>query len=138
MIKRLLIAYDGSESADKAFDFALELAKRYGAELRVLAVARPPEFAEEVEMEAVLENSTRHYESLLDRLKPKAVAMGVKAEFKVGIGHPAEQILSYAERHGVDHIVMGHRGKTLFERWRLGSVSRQVIHYAHCAVTVIR
>jgi nucleotide-binding universal stress UspA family protein len=34
--------------------------------------------------------------------------------------------------------VLGHRGKSLFERWRLGSVSKQVIHYAHCAVTVVR
>jgi nucleotide-binding universal stress UspA family protein len=28
----------------------------------------------------------------------------------------------YAEQHGIDHIVVGHRGHTLFERWLIGSV----------------
>jgi len=36
-----------------------------------------------------------------------------------------------------DLIVTGHRGKGLFERWLLGSVSRVVIAYARCAVLVI-
>ena len=60
MIRKLLIAYDGSDSAQAAFDFALDLAGKYGAELHVLAVARPPEFGEEVETEAVIEQSRRH------------------------------------------------------------------------------
>jgi nucleotide-binding universal stress UspA family protein len=34
--------------------------------------------------------------------------------------------------------VLGHRGKTFFERWRLGSVSKQGMHYAHCTTTVVR
>src|SRR5262249_15388317 len=55
-ISRILVGYDGSHSAQDAFAFALDLAKRYGAELHVLAVARPPEFAEEVETEALIEN----------------------------------------------------------------------------------
>lgn len=54
------------------------------------------------------------------------------------IGHPAEQIVLHAERHAVDHIVVGHRGHSLFERWLLGSVARRVIAYANCSVTVVR
>jgi nucleotide-binding universal stress UspA family protein len=38
----------------------------------------------------------------------------------------------------IDHIVVGHRGHTLFERCLIGSVARQVIAYAHCAVIVVR
>ena len=138
MIKRILMAYDGSAPADKAYAFAMDLAKKYGAELIVLAVSRPPDFADDVEMEAVLENSTKHYEKLLSNLKPQAAAQGINARFEVVVGHPAEQILYYAEQNEADHIVMGHRGKTFFQRWRLGSVSKQVIHYALCAVTVVR
>lgn len=136
MIRKLLIAYDGSDSAKTAFDFALDLAGKYGAELHVLAVARPPEFGAEVETEAVIENSRRHYNHLLQPLKAKAA--GLKAHFEVMVGHPAESIVLYAEDHGIDHIVVGHRGHSLFERWLLGSVSRQVIAYAPCAVTVVR
>ena len=56
----------------------------------------------------------------------------------MAVGHPAEQIVHYAEQNGVDHIVLGDRGNTFFRRWLIGSVSKQVIHYAHCTTTVVR
>jgi len=136
MIQKLLIAYDGSDSAKAAFNLAIDLAEKYGAELHVLAVARPPEFGEEVETEAIIENSRRHYTHLLQPLK--AQVAGLTAHFEVMVGHPAESIVLYAEDHGIDHIVVGHRGHSLFERWLLGSVARQIIAYAPCAVTVAR
>lgn len=136
MIHKLLIAYDGSDSAKAAFDLALDLAGKYGAELHVLAVARPPEFGAEVETEAVIESSRRHYTRLLQPLKTRAA--GLTAHFEVMVGHPAEGIVLYAEDHGIDHIVVGHRGHGLFERWLLGSVARQVIAYTRCTVTVVR
>lgn len=136
MIHKLLVAFDGSAPAQAAFDFALDLAGKYGAELFVLAVSRPPEFGGEEETEAVIEQSRRHYERVLNPLKARAD--GLKAQFEVKVGHPAEAIVLYAEDHGIDHIVVGHRGHGLFERWLIGSVARQVIAYAPCAVTVVR
>jgi nucleotide-binding universal stress UspA family protein len=136
MIQKLLIAYDGSDSAKAAFNLAIELAGKFGAELHVLAVARPPEFGSEVETEAILENSRRHYTHLLQPLRSQVA--GLTAHFEVMVGHPAESVVLYAEDHGIDHIVVGHRGHSLFERWLLGSVARQVIAYAPCAVTVVR
>ena len=138
MINRILLGYDGSQSSQDAFAFALDLARRYGAELHVLGVARPPEFAEDVETEAVIENSRRHYDKILSVPRAKLAHDSIKAQFHVVVGHPAEQIVRYAEKHGIDHLVVGHRGHTLFERWLIGSVARQVIAYAHCAVTVVR
>ena len=138
MIRRVLLGYDGSEAADRAFVFAVDLARKYGAELHVLAVARPPELGNEVETEAVIENSRRHYDGLLDSLRSRRAHESVNAHFRVEVGHPAEQIVRYAEAHDVDHIVVGHRGHTLFERWRIGSVARHVIAYANCTVSVVR
>lgn len=138
MISRILVAYDGSGSADKAFSFALDLAKKYRATLLVVAVVRPPDFAEDVETGAIIENSQSHYRRLLSRLEPEARNAGIQAKFEVAVGHPVEQIISHAEKSRSDLIVMGHRGKAFFERLRLGSTSKQVIHYAHCAVTVVR
>jgi nucleotide-binding universal stress UspA family protein len=136
MITRILVAYDGSESADKAFDWAADLASKYAAELHVIAVARPPDFAEDVESEAVIENSRRHCQAMLGRLQHRAGAKSPR--FSVLVGHPAEQVIVQAEKEGADLIVLGHRGKKLFERLRLGSVSKQVLHYAHCPVLVVR
>jgi len=136
MIRKILVGYDGSESARSAFDFALDLAARYGAELHVIGVARPPEFGTEVETEAVIENSRRHY--IKELLPLKSRVEGLTAHFEVIVGHPGDGIVRYAEGHGIDHIIVGHRGHTLFERWLLGSVARHVIVHAPCAVTVVR
>jgi nucleotide-binding universal stress UspA family protein len=104
----------------------------------VLAVARPPELAEDVETEALLESAQEHFKERFAALRAQAAEQGVNPDFRIVVGHPAEQIIYLAEKEGVDHIVMGHRGKSFFQRWRLGSVSRQVINYANCAVTVMR
>ena len=137
-MKQILVAFDGSESAARAFDFALELAAKFGAELRVLAVVRPPELPEDVETEALVESAREYYEGQFGPLQSRAGKASVKTSFAVAVGHPAEQIVHYAETEGMDHIVLGDRGKTFFRRWLIGSVSKQVIHYAHCTTTVVR
>ena len=138
MIRRILLGYDGSDISGDAFAFALDLSRKYEAELHVIAVARPPEFAEDVEAEAMIEYSRGQYDRMLGALRHRVVGESIKSQMHVVVGHPAEQIIRYAEGHGIDHIVVGHRGHTLFERWLIGSVARQVIAYAHCAVTVVR
>jgi nucleotide-binding universal stress UspA family protein len=54
----------------------------------------------------------------------------------LAVGDPAELMVRYAEEHAIDHIVVGHRGLTPFERWLIGSVARQVIAYTPCTVAV--
>jgi nucleotide-binding universal stress UspA family protein len=138
MIKKILLGYDGSASADKALAFALDLAKHYNAELHLLAVARPPEFGTEVETEAEIENSRHDCHRVLAPAKTRLAGETVQTSYRIAVGHPAEQIVRYAEEDAVDHIVVGHLGHMLFERWLLGSVARHVIAYAPCAVTVVR
>ena len=41
MIKKILVAIDGSDQANRAFDFALDLAQKYSAEVMALAVVPP-------------------------------------------------------------------------------------------------
>ena len=137
-MKKILLCYDGSDSATIAFDFAVDLASRFDASLQVLAVARPPDVADDVETEAEIERASEHFEQGFRRLEDRARAAGIAPKFEVLVGHPAHRIVDFAESNEIDHIVLGHRGKTFFERWRLGSVSKQVIHYAHCTTTVVR
>jgi nucleotide-binding universal stress UspA family protein len=138
MIGNILVGYDGSEAAVHALTFATNLARAFGASMHVIAVVRPPEFGGAVETQAVIEQSSQHYHNLLRGVQAKHAHEPFKTHVHVAVGHPAEQIVRFAEGHGIDHIVVGHRGHTLFERWLIGSVARQVIAYAHCAVTVVR
>ena len=138
MYRKILLGYDGSEASKKAFDAACNLALRDNAELWVLSVARPPEIGDEVETEAVIENSRRHHQRLLAELKATVTGKKIKAHFEVTVGHPAEQIIYDADRHGVDLIVVGDRGRSKFSRLLLGSVSRQVTEHADRPVLVVR
>jgi nucleotide-binding universal stress UspA family protein len=138
MIKKILLAYDGSDPAKKALDAALDLARKYQAELYVLTVSQPPDFGEDVETEAIIENSRNYHESALAPVRTLVATSGVKARFEVAVGHPAEQIIYHADRYQVDLIVLGHRGKSLFRRLLLGSVSKQVVQYADRTVLVVR
>jgi nucleotide-binding universal stress UspA family protein len=138
MNARILCGYDGSAAADKAFDYALTLAQAFHGQLRVLAVAQPPEPPEDVETEALLESAQERFEKRFATLRQKAQSSGIAPAFEVASGHPAEQILYHADSWKADHIVLGHRGKNMFKRWLMGSVSHRVLSYATCSVTIVR
>ena len=138
MTKRILIAYDGSESADKAFEFALDFTERYQGELYVLSVIRLPEPHDDIETEAFIEQANKQYHGQFAHLQKRAHAHSFPIHFKSVIGHSTEQILRQAEELKIDHIIVGSQGKGFFQRILLGSVSKQVMIYAPCSVTVVR
>jgi nucleotide-binding universal stress UspA family protein len=138
MYRKILVGYDGSDAGRKAFDVALDLAAKHGAELWVVTVAQPPAIGDEVETEAVIENSRNYHRRLLAELSSAIVEKGVKVHYEVAVGHPAEQIIYDADRHGVDLIVVGDRGRSRLARLLLGSVSRHVVEFAGRAVMVVR
>jgi nucleotide-binding universal stress UspA family protein len=138
LYRRILIGYDGSAASRKAFDTAAALAVRDGAELVVLSVCRPPEVGDDVETEAVIENSRAFHRRLLDELRAGASAAGLSVRYEVAVGHPAEQIMYHADASEADLIVVGDRGRSKFARLLLGSVSKQVVQYAARPVLVVR
>ena len=138
MIEKLLVAFDGSDQSKKAFTYAIDLAKKYSARVFVLSVVQPPEPAEAIETQSVLQSLIAYCKSLAEPLKKEASEAGVEPEFEVRVGHPAEQIVVFARNAGVDAIVMGHRGRSHTQRWLLGSIARRVMNYAECTVTVVR
>ena len=138
MIKKILVAFDGSKPSERAFEWALEVAKQFHSNITVLSVARPSEPATAVETQALLEAAGEHFEQEFKRLLADGKTNGIPVDTKIVVGHPAEQIVHYATEGKFDLIVMGHRGRSLFERWLLGSVSKRVLSYAPCTATVVR
>jgi nucleotide-binding universal stress UspA family protein len=138
MITRILVAHDGSPTADKAYAMALDLAQKCGATLHAISVVRLPEFGEDIETAAMIEAGREHYEKLGQRLLEQAAGLQPPLQFHTVVGHPAEQVVSEAQKLGADLIVLGHRGKSLIQRWLTGSTTKQVMGYAHCAVLVVR
>lgn len=98
MLKAILAAYDGSESPTTAYQFALDLAKRYQAKLIVLSVARPPEPPEDIKTEAMLESAKERYESPLVPMQAEATTLGVTPQFEVVVGTPPSKCPSRGAR----------------------------------------
>lgn len=138
MYKRILVGYDGSDASKRALEAATSLAAQHGAELFVVTVVRPPEVADNVETEAVIESSKHYHQRMLAELKPTLSAKKLKAHLEVAVGHPAQQIIYHADQHGVDLIVVGNRGRSRLAGLLLGSTSKQVTEHADRQVLVVR
>ncbi|HUL91358.1 MAG TPA: universal stress protein [Burkholderiales bacterium] len=138
MYSRILVGYDGSAPGKKAFDTALNLAARDGAELHVLSVVRTLDVADDVETEAMIENSLKYHREMMEPLLREVRDKRVSARFDVVVGHPAEQIIYKSDEIKADLIVVGDRGRSKFTRLLLGSVSRDVVQHAGRQVLVVR
>jgi nucleotide-binding universal stress UspA family protein len=141
MLRKILVAFDGSQQSYEAFDFALEtstLCPGAAPEIIVLSVAQPPEPIDIVEMDAVIDSATQHYEELFKGLKEKAKEKNLEIKTEIAVGHPADQIVRHAAEKECDMIVIGQRGKSKIESWLLGSVSKRVASYAPCTVTIVK
>jgi nucleotide-binding universal stress UspA family protein len=81
-----------------------------------------------------IEDHARDYLSkVADRMKKK----GIRVSTAIVRGRPADEILEYARKNGVDLIVMSTHGRSGLARWALGSVADRVLRQAAVPVLVI-
>ena len=138
MYRKILVAFDGSIQAHSAFRHGLEIAACGHSELIVASVVHLPEPGTRVELDATIEDSKRQFEEGFGKLRSEATERGIELRTEVLVGHPAEQLIQFSEREGVDLVVTGRRGRSTFDRWLIGSVSTRLLRYAHCPVLVVR
>jgi nucleotide-binding universal stress UspA family protein len=136
--KNILIGFDGSSQAEKATEIGLALAQSLDSKVLIFAVARPPEPATMVELNAMLDDAREHFEEQFKKIEQRAKALEVGLETDIAVGHPVEQIVHRAEKDRVDLIILGRRGMSRFEKMIVGSTSEKVLRYAHCPVMVVR
>lgn len=133
---KILVAYDGSESAKRALDHAAGLSQN-GASISVISVAEElPQFGRAAAMLVPEEDTERRRE--LVEAESSLKERGIDAKLVERVGDPAEKIIDEAEREHVDLVVMGSRGLNTAQRWLLGSVSTKVVQHAPCNVFVVR
>ena len=140
--KRILVAFDGSPQAEKAFDFALEMSKDCQGMTREITVLSVVHLMEQidvpVDIESIVNAAKAQYESLLIGLQEKAKSQGLNIAAEIVTGHPADDIIEYAAKNKINLIIMGQRGKSKVPKWLLGSVSLQVASHAPCSVMIVK
>lgn len=101
MYKRMLVPLDGSELAEVVFAYARELAGRLDLDVILLHVCRPEgrEFLpmHRAYIERAAEIVRRQSAEVQQKIGTQPGGKAVEARGSVVVGHPAEEILRYAE-----------------------------------------
>ncbi|MGE0101363.1 MAG: universal stress protein [Blastocatellales bacterium] len=145
-MKKILIAYDGSESAECAISDLASAGLPEDCEAVVLSVSEivlPPPMSftlpspGAVELEHTLqENALKTAEKGCEMLR--AIHPGWKLTAEAYPGSPVYSLISKADEWKADLIVLGSHGRSMIGRILLGSVSQSVLTEAHCSVRIGR
>jgi nucleotide-binding universal stress UspA family protein len=141
MFDRILCPIDFSKFSKLALDYAVAVARSYGAEVTALhaaeSVSMPVLAASPAGEPFDVASARQALESDLAKWTQAVRDLDVPISEVVTIGHPVEQILELASRMPADLIVMGTHGLGGFERLMLGSVAEKVLRKAPCPVLTV-
>jgi len=148
MITKILVALDTSTAAQTALALGTELAQGLKVPILLLAVVEPSREVLNLDpvmalsaQEMFLELDAERLESTQARLETFSqtlLGQGLQVEATVLRGQPDTQICQFAEKQGVDLIVMGSRGFSPLKQAFLGSISNYVLHHATCPVLIAK
>ncbi len=143
MYKRIVVAYDGSESGQKALLDGFDIAQWSHGELFLIAVM--PQLTTAIfSIEGGLYEGASeaqdpgNYRAVLDEGLRRISGLGVKATGEVLSGDSVGEITHYARKIDADLIVVGHKHQDGWAaRWWSGSKSPALIEHAHCSVLAV-
>jgi nucleotide-binding universal stress UspA family protein len=146
LIKRILVAVDGSESSEHALNEAIEHAAKWNAELIMVSVVPPisplaymgpsPLYLNQYK-EAARESHQRVLTRSRTKIKNEHPDIDVETRLEED-GRPADVIVEIARDEDVDMIVMGNRGIGGITGWVLGSTSRRVVDSCTKPILIVK
>ena len=144
LIKHILIPFDQSEISYHAFEFALDLAKKYRARLSVIAVMHSGILAS-----SFLQISS--HQQILERQKVSElnyvfkIMESIAKRFDVHLSSDvilsssvSDSIVSFCSQKKVNLIVMGTRSRQSPKRFLIGSVAIDVLQKASCPIVFVK
>ena len=142
MYKRMLVPLDGSELAELVFGYAKELAGRLDLDLILLHVSGPREQDLLPMYRAYIERAAevvgRQSVEVQEKTRTKPGGRAIEARGEVVVGHPAEEILRYADENNIDIILLATHGRSGVKRWAMGSIADKVLRTSKIPVWLVR
>ncbi|XP_060589355.1 universal stress protein Sll1388-like [Ruditapes philippinarum] len=150
--RKIVIAIDGSKTAEHAFKWYVETIHEKGDFVIALYT---PEFknlthiscmashmsimtADPALMTNLIEEEQKHTRKLIAEIQELMKQADVEGTVKSMIGMPGDQIVKVAEEEGAAFIITGSRGLGTLRRTFLGSVSDFIVHHATVPVFVCK
>jgi nucleotide-binding universal stress UspA family protein len=140
MIEQILIAHDGSDSARKAFDFAVELTVRLGARLRMICVEEEiPRHAEVIdEFREEKDRADSYFGQLAEHCRARARLHSVELDTVIVPGHAVKVIGDFVLENVVDLLVIGFTGHSRIYEHIWGGTAHNLTTTVRCSVLVIK
>jgi nucleotide-binding universal stress UspA family protein len=141
--KRIAVAVDGSPHSGLALDAAIDLTRRYGGQLSVVAVAPIQAVyigpTEPFATAAATTSDRPRYQQIVEEAVHRAEQAGLTAVTGSSLeGVIPDELLAFLDQHPTDLLVIGSRGLSMARRILLGSVSTAMVTHAPCPVLVVR
>ncbi len=137
--KQVLIATDFSDASQRAFDYAVAIARRYRSALSVVH-AIPPDPREPIPIYPLpreLDRDRLEAEQQMKQLGEKAGIHDLSHQLLLEQGPVWDVLASVIQREKVDLLVLGTRGRGGLKMLALGSVAEEVLRLAPCPVLTI-
>lgn len=143
--ERILLPLDGSEIANQALPFAVDLARNLDAELVLVRIVPDLRFQSngkrtlptldmrEGEQQGLVDHAARWLERTVDEL----ALHKVRARWVVDVGEAAERIVASVTESNIDLIVMSSHGRRGVPRLMHGSVATRVLAESPCPVMLV-
>lgn len=140
MYRSIVLAYDGSPEGRAALREGALMARRLGAQvglLCVLSAGGGMQVGETVHNGAIAHLAMSHQHVLNEALKNLS-RLGVRAVGRLVMGDPAKQIAAFAAEMEADLVVVGHRRRSLLDRWWSGENGAYLVDHIGCSLLVAR
>ncbi|MEQ8235943.1 MAG: universal stress protein [Syntrophomonadaceae bacterium] len=144
MPNRILVALDNSSYADKVANYALDVAAKMGGTLFGIGVVEDSYIREldENDPRSVLEYEywKTSFQDTLNKCHDLAEARQQYFKIYTTQGNAAEEILKFAEKEGIDLIILGNlgRGAAAGAGFPIGSVAQKVAAFSKCPVLIVK
>jgi len=138
MIKKILVALDGSKNSIRALSNAIQLAKQTGASITGISVIQA--FPTEMGLMKTMIGKTlnKHYKHFMQIAKAMCTKKGVKFLDVVEYGEEGRTIVSFAQKNNFNLIVIGSRGMGKVKELFLVSTSNYVVHSSKIPVLIVK
>ena len=136
----VVVAYDGSEPAMRAVEYAID--EFPDQEITLLRVIEAADGSTEAGIKIIQEALKRAERESVSRVTEEVSNLlderDIDVEIETAIGEPAREIVRYAEEHDTDVVIVGNHGRRGVTRVLLGSVAERVVRRAPTTVIVVR
>jgi len=144
---KILIAYDGSPSADYAVDEVVRRPWPPGTAVRLVNVLEatapmPPEIGVELYgpvLDKIRESQRQSMQQALQRAVERFKGRDdLRVDSEIRDGAVNRTLLEAIRGFGADLVVVGTHGATALERFFLGSVSHALVTHSPCSVEIVK